>query len=158
MDSNDDDEKAQTCSPPQMQIELGCTIFNGPSRFFEDLNNFSKKDWKHRNKVEDKENCKFKMISWFICGSCFCLKAFSFNLSAGFPLESGTSICYLLQNTSCNHISCFICLFFSSCVATFVFVQFSVEIFHDVATGGRVKFIKSGRVIFFWQISILVKF
>ena len=44
MDSHDDDEKAQTCSPPpQMQIELGCTIFNGPSRFFEDLNNFSKK-------------------------------------------------------------------------------------------------------------------
>ena len=44
MDSHDDDEKAQTYSPPpQMQIELGCTIFNGPSRFFEDLNNFSKK-------------------------------------------------------------------------------------------------------------------
>ena len=112
MDSHDDDEKAQTCSTPQMQIELGCTIFNGPSRFLEDLNNFSKKDWKHRNKVEDKVNCKFKMISRFICGSCFCLKAFSFNLSAGFPLESGTSICFLLQNPQCNHISCFICLFF----------------------------------------------
>ena len=148
VDSHDDDEIAQTCSTPQMQIELGCTIFNGPSRFLEDLNNFSKKDWKHRNKVEDKENCKFKMISRFICGSCFCLKAFSFNLSTGFPLESGASICFLLQNTLCNHI-CFNCLFFSSCVATFVFVQLSVETFHDVATGSRVKFVKSDRVILF---------
>ena len=56
VDSHDDDEKAQTCSPPQMQIELGCTIFNGPSRFFKDLNNFSKKTENIETKMKTKKN------------------------------------------------------------------------------------------------------
>ena len=56
MDSHDDDEKSKACSTPQMQIELGCTIFNGPSRFFGGLNNFSKKTENIETKLNTKKN------------------------------------------------------------------------------------------------------